>query len=496
MKRIFSFVAALLTFVIVEAAHPVCIVGAGPAGLTIANGLEANGFQTVIFEKDPEVGGKCQAYYDDLGLFHPLGAILYSNETYRETLPLIDASGLTSIPFDHKTKNWLYDYKTGHVTRASSSLSNFTDSSSFTAEIDRYIHFWTTEFAPLASIGYKKGVKGYTLSTFDWLLENDYPLLLLLFVEGMIPYGYGSVFQVPVIYMLQYFTPDILLFFAGKRVGYIIDFHQVFVRYARDQIKGPFHLNTVVTKIERSGDFPLVTYNDPNENGPVVQNCSKLVLAFPPVMHALQAVNLDIDQEEMTVFSPVGIIKYWSGAVQVATPFGDTFAGFLHETFFGIIDKILGGSGIDFGDYIPWLPKAAGEPVAFIRVFNESDIATTWSWGKYKGDQTQAEAKNLLKEVLSKLNKDPDDADAKPTPITDAEVKDFRQWDYFPHFDRPQLDQDFYGKFNALQGHKNTYYASGLNGFETVEFAIRAGKDVVDTYFGSARDSGWWRAEL
>lgn len=48
------------------AADPVCIVGAGPAGLTIANKLQAKGLETVIFEKDPEVGGKCQAYYDEL----------------------------------------------------------------------------------------------------------------------------------------------------------------------------------------------------------------------------------------------------------------------------------------------------------------------------------------------------------------------------------------------------------------------------------------------
>jgi len=48
------------------AADPVCIVGAGPAGLTIANKLQAKGLETVIFEKNPEVGGKCQAYYDQL----------------------------------------------------------------------------------------------------------------------------------------------------------------------------------------------------------------------------------------------------------------------------------------------------------------------------------------------------------------------------------------------------------------------------------------------
>jgi hypothetical protein len=135
-----------------------------------------------------------------------------------------------------------------------------------------------------------------------------------------------------------------------------------------------------------------------------------------------------------------------------------------------------------FGEYIPWLPKGAGEPVAYLRIFNKSNIATTWSWGKYKSDQTLAAAKSLQKEVISKFNKDPEDPNAKPIPITDADVRDFREWDYFLHFDWRELERGFYAKFNTLQGHKNTYYVSGLNGFETVEFAIRAGRGGVDTF--------------
>jgi cation diffusion facilitator CzcD-associated flavoprotein CzcO len=65
MKRILAFAAVAAAFKFSEAANPVCIVGAGPAGLTVANKLQAKGFQTVIFEKDPEVGGKCQSYYDE-----------------------------------------------------------------------------------------------------------------------------------------------------------------------------------------------------------------------------------------------------------------------------------------------------------------------------------------------------------------------------------------------------------------------------------------------
>ena len=65
---IFSYIAAnaaLTTVNLAWATDPVCIVGAGPAGLTVANRLEAKGYKTVIFEKDREVGGKCQSYYDE-----------------------------------------------------------------------------------------------------------------------------------------------------------------------------------------------------------------------------------------------------------------------------------------------------------------------------------------------------------------------------------------------------------------------------------------------
>jgi hypothetical protein len=217
-----------------------------------------------------------------------------------------------------------------------------------------------------------------------------------------------------------------------------------------------------------------------------MQKCRKLVLAFPPVMDALNAANLVLDQKETTVFSPVGIIKYWSGAVKGATiPYGDIFFGCLSQDFLGVFGKVIKGLiDVDaaFRDYLPALPKAAGYPMGFLRIFLLSDIATTWSWGKYKSNQTLDEAKSLLKELLSKLNKDPRDPTAEPKPITDADVVDFRGWDYFPHFDKAELENGFYAKFNELQGHQNTYYASGLNGFETVEFAIRAGQDVVDTY--------------
>jgi phytoene dehydrogenase-like protein len=44
---------------------PVCVVGAGPAGLAAAAELELKGKHTVVFEKQYAVGGKCQAIYQE-----------------------------------------------------------------------------------------------------------------------------------------------------------------------------------------------------------------------------------------------------------------------------------------------------------------------------------------------------------------------------------------------------------------------------------------------
>ncbi len=207
---------------------------------------------------------------------------------------------------------------------------------------------------------------------------------------------------------------------------------------------------------DRSGPVPVITYTSDGVSL-ATQHCSKLILAFPPVIDALEAAHLDITSEENEVFSPVGTTKYWSGAVNVAIPPGSVYGAAVFE--------------------------AEGQPAAVVSLFNTSSIATTWSWGKYRSNQTDEEAKELLISTISKFNKDPNNATQLPIPITEEDVRDFGGWDYFPHYDTQQLQEGFYGKFDALQGHKNTYYASGLNAFEIIEFALRAGQDVAASYF-------------
>lgn len=125
-------------------------------------------------------------------------------------------------------------------------------------------------------------------------------------------------------------------------------------------------------------------------------------------------------------------------------------------------------------------PVAAGEPVYWLRLFPGSSIATTWSWSALPD---AAGAYALLKTTLSLLNRDPSDPLSISQTITDDDVRAFTAPDYFPHYSPATLAGGVYERYNALQGQMNTYYVSALDGFEIVEFALRAGVDLVESYF-------------
>jgi len=64
------------------------------------------------------------------------------------------------------------------------------------------------------------------------------------------------------------------------------------------------------------------------------------------------------------------------------------------------------------------------------------------------------------------------------TPVAPSDVKAFRQHPYyFPHFDRTTLQGGWYEKFNSLQGGNRTYYTSGLNRVEHVEYVIVSARE-------------------
>jgi hypothetical protein len=316
----------------------------------------------------------------------------------------------------------------------------------------------------------------------------------------------------------MYITPDVLTAFAGLHEVYLTDFHAIWEKWSAKNIKGPIRLSTEINDIDRSGQYPVIKFKKdywetlhppkpepskppkpeapkphsspwsgwqswwgtwPGQHGAISrfrghnegwyheasceQQCSDVILAFPPTSTNLRAVGLDLTPEEQAVFPDVHVNNYYSAAVKFNLPFGVSYVAASESPF------------------VP--PPDDGEPVAVLRLWNQSDIVTSWSWGPYLEFQSQAFAEQLLKTSLSKINKDPRDVSAASEPVTQMDVRAFRKWDYFPHFDTQPLADNVYERFNALQGQKNTYFSSTLSGFEIVEWAIRTADDIVDSYF-------------
>ncbi|UPX11015.1 uncharacterized protein EKO05_0001642 [Ascochyta rabiei] len=445
---------------------PVCIIGAGPSGLSAAAKLEEKGIKAMIFDKQAEVGGKCQAWYDEQGTFHPLGAAFFSNATYTETLKILNATNVTSEPFQlaGAREMFRYNYTNGAIQANPALIPQFL--ASLSAEIPRYAALWNQRFQPISVAGYKNGVSDeFTVSGTQWFRQNNFTALPILLVNPVALYGYGDINIVPALYILQYFTPDILTAFIGLHEVYYMDFHKMFVEYSASQLcNTPIKTSAEVRCIDRSGKHPVIKYTEPCDSFYKwrKQECSSIIFAFPPNIENLERAGLDITEEEYNVFANVSTIQYYSSAVEFELPFGVSYIA---------------------NTTSPALPPPNdGEPVAVLRLNEQSNVSVAWSWGPYEF-QTESAARRLLIESLSEINKDPRNATEPSEPLTDSDVKAFRKWDYFPHFDSQPLRDGAYEKFNCLQGKNKSYWASGLNGMEIVEWAIRGGQDVVESYF-------------
>lgn len=84
--------------------------------------------------------------------FHPLGALLYSEPTYADTLPIVNASDLPVSVFNYTSRSLEYDPVNGSVSPTNMSICNLTTNvPQFMEEIDKYKKYWEEHFKPYAT---------------------------------------------------------------------------------------------------------------------------------------------------------------------------------------------------------------------------------------------------------------------------------------------------------------------------------------------------------
>ncbi|KAF5655219.1 FAD NAD(P)-binding domain-containing protein [Fusarium heterosporum] len=462
--KLFSSILVLASLANVGASKlesPVCIIGAGVSGLTAAKALEDKGYNTVIFEQRNTVGGKCQSHYED-GQYFPLGAVLFTQtSSYAETFKLVKSSGAAFDTFDPALA-YNYNPKTGAAALMDPSSPAVIQA--LQEELARYAGVWQNEFAPIGVPGYRceNGVpKQYTVPAKEWLLSNKFPIIASVINRGAGNYGYGDYTQIPALYFLQFFAPDIIASFIGTVQPYKTDFHDVFKRVSKT-LKGPIHLGVKIDRISRNTQ-PTIQYRSKGRYSKI-QLCSDIIIAFPPTSKALKESGLALSASERALFAEVGVNAYFSSAVRMKN-LGENLT----------VSQELPDPLTPF--------KAEGQPVYLTPLHPESSIVNVYS-ADDPAHPSAARVKEHLIRDLSKINKDLENANAVSTRINTADIRAFSgEIDYFPHLGPEALADGWYKKFNKLQGEDHTYFTSGLNSFELVEYTIRAARELVASHF-------------
>ncbi len=199
-------------------------------------------------------------------------------------------------------------------------------------------------------------------------------------------------------------------------------------------------------KIERTDDAAHITYTREGET--TTETFDKVIVTAIQETAALEPY-LDLREPERVLFAQVIYNDYYTIAVDAA--------GFPPVVLY--ILKQDGRLQI----------RSDGEPVSFIRHYQDNDTLVVYSYASVPSDKETIERK--LVTALERMGG------------SDINIRHTFQWKYFPRVDPRSLEAGFYDKVHELQGQTNTYWAGGLMNFEDVENTVAFSKALVARWF-------------
>lgn len=464
----------LVTFILVSAdIRDVCIQGSSASGMSAAVFLKDKGYDVLVIEKEPEIGGHCNTYFftppaPGLPNWIDIGVQVYDNTTY-----------LNEIGFGQ----WNLD-TAAFAQRFAPGLLNPVDFTKplpvFEADIRHNISYgqvnetpgpaFYTAFAKLFQIGlqypwlnnadYPDPIPSELLVPFsDFIISNDLePLNELVFRELL--GGLGDFQNLTTLYALPIVSPASLLFITTPNVTFSILGGCIQIYNGIRNYLGPQNVltNTLVTLALRSpthSNIPTILFLD-NGTNIWIERCRKLIVAFPPILEDL--LYLLPTPAEIDVFKYAQPRYYYVAEANVTGPMPDVGSYVfnnidLTQPFNDSVRPAL--LGIQRG--LPYGPSATGMD------------SNTYL--------TDKQAYQILSQQL---------AGVPNSLATTKSIINFRSHNrYQPHFVNSSLTQspNPYTRLEALQGQQNTYFLSVLQHYAVSAQMWEASYDLVNKYF-------------
>jgi hypothetical protein len=478
----------------------IVIVGAGPAGLSVAYYLKLRGYTNVILmEKEQRVGGLCLSLTVDNQSFD-LGAN-FVTKAYTELMALArkynqkmyseKPFGVMNAPPD-RTKAVKYNSLFNQVRQHDDGST--TNLLVFSAAVFKYMWIrW--RLSPLIDQPTFGGVAAHPelCVPFDEWLTNQKLFskdlnyyLSDLFQVPITMMGYGQLKSTAAPYALKYMTlatfwPMVLK--SIPHIGtYLTSYPKRFEHgFQRLWETMSWDLNVRtgigITSIDRSGAAGITieyTQWDQNLDTEVQEAdtyiCDALILACPLMVSTLEDW-YDLSDAERKLFEKVSPNDYCMTTRMVKD------LGAEAKSILGDVAPLL--------CVLPEDDRTLSYPWAIAQAREDSDFVQFYTRINPTKDETIEEIRaTVLGHVDELLQQMSIDAAHPPIPLdADKTWHTFDRWTYFQHVHPEDFAAGWYDSLNALQGTNNTWYVGGVTNFELIEPIMGFSRGLVEAHF-------------
>lgn len=407
----------------------ICIIGAGPAGLSVAHFLNQKEYKNIkIIEKNDTAGGKCCSInYEDRS--YELGAVL-GDSGYRTTMSIVKKTvSSRSMP----PKGYLSDFNGG----AKSLQKRCWELPLMLEALFRYIPVKIFN-RRLRKPGFDYFDSQFHDTFYEWTRRNNFSQIYNAFEPIFAGFGYDYFEDIPAAYVVKFFTWSVMfsgLFFNQRVFVWKDGIQDMWRRVAKDF---DVHYSTEIKQIKRGEKVELETLKEKFESDILILACPlDNTMAF-----------LDVTSDEREFFSKIRYIDY--------------------QTYLCFVDGLPEANRHDY--IMPNITdRRKGHMIVWYKRWADSNLVTVYVISDWeKSDNAIINAiETDLKRLGAKLKG----------------VHSFKKWNYFPHVSTEDFKNGFYENLEGLQGNNNTYYIGELLSFPSVEHVTRYSKYLVERFF-------------
>eukprot|EP00111_Clytia_hemisphaerica_P004410 TCONS_00012610-protein len=485
----------------------IAIVGAGPAGIHMALLLKEKGFANIeILEKSDRIGGKSNSI-QDRGTVHELGTV-YLSKDYQmikdlsekyvpgDTSPFPPASvwldNMTApIPFTTYAGGFVA--KTLGITDQQAIMMEILRALTRYQELHREIFGeYTGELMPQPSKENMEKIRGTFL---EFIIRNGLQALVPLFQASTTFQGYGHIDEVAALYGLMWNTPNFINGFkerlAGKGFGDMNILKSGFQNLwetivNKENLRVTFNVD--ILKIYR----PITSVYKTNQ--PLKESkCRQVWIAKRTGNEALPTW----EKYNFLIWSPEmkDSLHLWKETVDKEIDlFSKTMESYFTASVVDTRNMVRGQTPIDYWvdnvvkkrDHSVWAQRDSyGVINRHMGPGYQSGSLPTGDDGDEKRTTVVYQmSRNIPSEsyLKKKLRKHFDTLNAQ-----DLNIKQFKTWRYFPHYQPKDIEDGILWKILEIQGRFNMWYIGSSVSFESVKSVVEYNSLIVENMEPVAR---------